>query len=285
VKVRGRDRNGNPFTQTTQTVNVSRRGACLDNIPCAPGEVIELGRWWRKARYRVVWTGDPGTPLAHRIGVCTLDPGQNIWGLDFASIPHTIPSAPPVKPAPAPPHPSAAEPGGEPGGPAVEYEVFLRCPYGDEERWERLPARRETLEQIQNIHWDLDCPTHGPQRLLPLRARKAESPAVVAAPAPRKPGVNTRSSPRVPRRVPLLVQGATPEGRTFLEEASTLLVNANGGLVELGVSLSVGQTVNVVNRDSKLTEVCRVAYVGPDASGRCRVGIAFRRPAGDFWGA
>lgn len=291
VKVRGKDRRGNAFVQTARTVNVSPKGACLDNLPClqGPGEVIELGRWWKKARYRVVWVGQIGTPQAYQVGLYCLEPARNIWGVDFAAAPerglplHTMKAAPPS----APPEPRPLEIEAEESGPTADYEVRLRCPYGDEEAWVTLSGRRETLAQIQDMNWDLDCPTHGPQRELPLAARALASPPQASARREQSQRLvlreSARSGVRMARRVALLVHGSTPDGKSFLEEASTLLVNANGGLVDLAAQLQVGQTVQVVNRSTRRTEECRVAYVGTDAGGRNQVGIAFRHPVDYFW--
>jgi hypothetical protein len=46
-----------------------------------PGEVIELKRGWQKARFRVVWIGQMGTPQADEIGILCLEDAKNIWGV------------------------------------------------------------------------------------------------------------------------------------------------------------------------------------------------------------
>ncbi len=83
VWVRGADRNGHPFVQSAQTVDISQHGARLDGVGylTAPGETIEVKRRWRKARFRVVWTGEIGTPQANQIGVYCLEPSKYIWGV------------------------------------------------------------------------------------------------------------------------------------------------------------------------------------------------------------
>ncbi len=82
VRVRGLDHNGNPFVQSAQTIDISRHGARLDGVGylTGRGQTIEVKRHWQKARFRVVWTGQIGTPEANQIGVCCLEPSKYIWG-------------------------------------------------------------------------------------------------------------------------------------------------------------------------------------------------------------
>jgi len=82
VVVRGKDRNGNPFAQTSNTVDISEDGARLEGVAylTAPGDVIEVKRRWHgKARFRVAWIGQIGTFESNQVGVCTLDPGRLPW--------------------------------------------------------------------------------------------------------------------------------------------------------------------------------------------------------------
>lgn len=82
VVVRGRDRNGNPFAQTSDTIDISEDGARLDGVAylTAPGDIIEVKRRWHgKARFRVAWIGQVGTFESNQVGVCTLDAGSLPW--------------------------------------------------------------------------------------------------------------------------------------------------------------------------------------------------------------
>ena len=83
VWVRGVDPNGDPFVQSAYTVDVSQAGARLNGLGCVtrPGEVIEVKRGWRKARFRVVWIGQVGTPQADEIGILCVDGNKSIWGV------------------------------------------------------------------------------------------------------------------------------------------------------------------------------------------------------------
>ena len=81
VWVRGVDRNGNPFVQSAETIDVGQNGARLDGVGymTRPGEIIQVKRGWRKARFRVVWIGQMGTPQANQIGICCLEGNQDLW--------------------------------------------------------------------------------------------------------------------------------------------------------------------------------------------------------------
>ncbi|MBI2817683.1 MAG: hypothetical protein HYX72_12160 [Acidobacteria bacterium] len=82
VRVRGRDRYGNVFTQTAFSVNISRSGARLHGIgSVTPGQTVEVRRFLRNARFSVIWTGQRGTPLENEMGICCLNPNKNFWGL------------------------------------------------------------------------------------------------------------------------------------------------------------------------------------------------------------
>ena len=83
VWVRGVDRSGSPFVQSAYVIDVSRNGARLEGVGHLtwPGETIEVKRFWRKAKFRVVWVGEIGRPQANQIGICALEPSKNIWGL------------------------------------------------------------------------------------------------------------------------------------------------------------------------------------------------------------
>jgi hypothetical protein len=83
VTVRGSDRNGHPFVQSAYAVDISRHGARLEGIGYLtwPGETIQLKRYLRAARFRVLWIGEIGTPQADQVGIFTLESSKNIWGV------------------------------------------------------------------------------------------------------------------------------------------------------------------------------------------------------------
>jgi hypothetical protein len=81
VWVRGIDRSGNPFVQSARTIDIGQSGARLDGVGylTGPGEVVQVKRGWRKARFRVVWIGQLGRPEANQIGICCVEGNKDIW--------------------------------------------------------------------------------------------------------------------------------------------------------------------------------------------------------------
>lgn len=81
VWVRGIDRSGNPFVQTARTIDIGQSGARLDGVGylTGPGEIVQVKRGWRKARFRVVWVGQIGTAEADQVGICCLEGDKDIW--------------------------------------------------------------------------------------------------------------------------------------------------------------------------------------------------------------
>lgn len=168
----------------------------------------------------------------------------------------------------------------------TSFKVRFKCPYGDQDGWVALPDREEPLAQILATPWDFECPTHGVQREFPVEARvdlvspprrQFRPPAVVRRVEPRH-----RSSKRISLHAMVLVYGRT-NGQDFVEETSTLLVNAGGALLTLSRNVSLDGAIFVVNKATKRQQECRVAYIGPALDGRITVGIGFKSPALDFW--
>jgi hypothetical protein len=87
VRIAGIDANGRQLLQVVTTRDISRHGALLQGIQgtLKPGEIISVTYKNNKARFRVSWTGNPGTNQAGQIGVQTMDPSKCIW--DAAILP------------------------------------------------------------------------------------------------------------------------------------------------------------------------------------------------------
>jgi PilZ domain-containing protein len=81
VRIFGMDAHGNPVNIEATVLDVSNHGARLTGVTCweKPGEVIGIRYGTEKARYRIVWVGKPGTPVATQIGVVCVDTGRYIW--------------------------------------------------------------------------------------------------------------------------------------------------------------------------------------------------------------
>jgi len=99
VVVKGEDAEGNYFIQSAYTVDLSQEGARLDGVGflTTPGQILEIRRLWRKAKFRVVWTGQVGTTESNQIGVFRLQADKDIW---HVRLPENRAVQPPKKPKP-----------------------------------------------------------------------------------------------------------------------------------------------------------------------------------------
>jgi hypothetical protein len=68
-------------TQACCTYEISTTGARLVAPPgiTRVGQVVWLQRQNRRAKYKVIWIGEPDSSLAGQVGVETLEPGNVIW--------------------------------------------------------------------------------------------------------------------------------------------------------------------------------------------------------------
>ena len=92
-----------------------------------------------------------------------------------------------------------------------------------------------------------------------------------------------RRSKRLALQVRVRVYGQGRVKSGFREEVQTLSVSAHGSLVQMATPVEVGQVLVMMNRMTGEEQECRVAFVGPTAQGRAKVGLAFRHPAPHFW--
>jgi hypothetical protein len=83
VRIFGTDSTGHVFSDSVSTVNVSFEGAMLTGVnrPIKSGEIIGLTYGKNKARFRVQWVGQPGTPNQGRMGIQNVLPTSCIWDL------------------------------------------------------------------------------------------------------------------------------------------------------------------------------------------------------------
>jgi hypothetical protein len=68
-------------SQNCCTYEISTHGARLVAPPGirSTGQTIWLQRQNRRAKYKVMWIGEPGTSLAGQVGVESLEPSNVIW--------------------------------------------------------------------------------------------------------------------------------------------------------------------------------------------------------------
>jgi len=71
VLVAGFDSNGEIHVQQGKTLDISSNGCCLIGLKYCykPGTIVGIQNGDRKARFRVVWKGEPGTPREGQVGV------------------------------------------------------------------------------------------------------------------------------------------------------------------------------------------------------------------------
>jgi hypothetical protein len=93
---------------------------------------------------------------------------------------------------------------------------------------------------------------------------------------------NIRRSRKLTLNVPVIVSGETSAGH-FKEDTHTLQVNAQGALIELAATVSVGQCMTLKNRASGEEQSCRAVYVESLAEDKAELGIEFLKPAPQFW--
>lgn len=91
-----------------------------------------------------------------------------------------------------------------------------------------------------------------------------------------------RRSQRVQIIMPVLVRGVSG-GQKFEEEASTVMVNANGCMLMLKAPVVKAQQVSLVNPATTEELPCRVVFLGRKAEGKTEVGLEFAEASPLFW--
>lgn len=88
VRVVGKTTGGIEFDELTHTIDIAVNGARLGglfHLKLRKGDVIEIRRHQRRAKFRVVWVGEQGTPRYGHVGVQGIDMLPNFWGLELPS--------------------------------------------------------------------------------------------------------------------------------------------------------------------------------------------------------
>ncbi len=86
VRVAGRDSQNKRFDALTHTLDIAVDGARvggLFNTALRKGDVVEVRRNHRKARFRVAWVGEAGTRREGQIGIQSIDAPAGFWGLEI----------------------------------------------------------------------------------------------------------------------------------------------------------------------------------------------------------
>jgi hypothetical protein len=92
-----------------------------------------------------------------------------------------------------------------------------------------------------------------------------------------------RRSQRVCLSLPIVVIRKGPGTNAASEETQTLIVNAHGALIQLALTVELGQLLGIRNGKTLEQLVCRVVHLGPDRTGKREVGVEFEEPSPRFW--
>jgi PilZ domain len=92
-----------------------------------------------------------------------------------------------------------------------------------------------------------------------------------------------RRSMRVLINVPVAVKGKNANNQDFGEETRTLVVNAHGALISVAAQVASAQEITLNNKATRISQKCRVVYVGRAQAGKAQVGVEFVEPSPSFW--
>ncbi len=97
------------------------------------------------------------------------------------------------------------------------------------------------------------------------------------------PDPGRRRSMRVLLSVPITVTGKNSAGHEFMEQTRTLVVNAHGALITLAAQIVPGQQIQIVNKATDESLLCRVVHISAPQAGRMQLGVEFQIPSPSFW--
>jgi len=94
---------------------------------------------------------------------------------------------------------------------------------------------------------------------------------------------NRRRSERVVLRVPVQLSAWMPGGKRISIEAHTLVVNAHGGLLDVGMEMLKGQQIRLRNERTEIVATGKILRVEGSQDSRFSVAFEFESPAPHFW--
>ena len=83
--------------------------------------------------------------------------------------------------------------------------------------------------------------------------------------------------------MPLVVRGLSAEKKSFREETFTISVNAHGARIVLSVRVAVGQTLVLMDPQTRDERDGRIAHFGSPNAKQVQVCVEFARPEPEFW--
>jgi hypothetical protein len=93
-----------------------------------------------------------------------------------------------------------------------------------------------------------------------------------------------RRTQRVLLQIPIQVRAQFEGDAPITEETTTLVVNADGALINLAMKVKPGQKIVLRNWAIAKEQDCRVVHIREKPAGKNEGGIAFPSPAPQFWG-
>jgi len=94
---------------------------------------------------------------------------------------------------------------------------------------------------------------------------------------------NRRRSERVVLRVPVHLSAVMPGGKRISIVAHSLVVNAHGGLLDIGTEMVKGQQIRLSNSKTDIVATGKVLRVEGAEDGRFSIAFEFECPAPHFW--
>jgi len=92
-----------------------------------------------------------------------------------------------------------------------------------------------------------------------------------------------RRTARISVFADLIVQGLTENNEKFKIQTRSLSVNGYGGLTVLDAAVVAGQTLLIINENSRQKAECKIVSVRPGRDGKNIVAFEFLTPNTNFW--
>ena len=94
---------------------------------------------------------------------------------------------------------------------------------------------------------------------------------------------NRRRSQRMVLQMPLLLRTELTDGRKVRVRASTLVVNAHGGLLKLPLMPEANHKIALVNPQTGIEAWCRVIRSVRSSADTATLAFEFHEPSATFW--
>jgi hypothetical protein len=92
-----------------------------------------------------------------------------------------------------------------------------------------------------------------------------------------------RVTPRIELGIDLTVYGRSACEDAFYEQAKAVSGNANGGVLLLGIPVTEGQGLLLINNGTSQEQICNIVSVQAQDMQTLEVSVSFPLPNPDFW--